>query len=398
MPPGQPSIFAYYQAATESLRKEAFSRPEPEVRVIDREEWAKQLEVRWGMEPIARDPQRDEELEEIAGEPVAFVRYKFPVIPSDTIDVIMRHNLGASSWSPSYNPTAIKYDAHGAWLFIDCAGTTEAVDWAKRQLASQIGWWNDDILTHNRTFPGTVRQIIDERFKSLASKAQSLDDLAKQSGLKLRKRIDEAERVTVEVPIKKHIRPLLRQDKGQQRLVLSEESIKGILEIIDNHCRQLERNPTVYARMGEEDIRNNILATLNSVFGGEASGEAFLVLGKSDIRLPMEKGTSFVSECKWWGGEASLAEATQQLRERLTWHETHGAVILFSNRAEFSNVLKTVEGAIPKLAGSVGAVRRIADNHFGCQFSLASDDSARSEFRFLTYNLYLPRPSGRSKT
>ena len=98
----------------------------------------------------------------------------------------------------------------------------------------------------------------------------------------------------------------------------------------------------------------------------------------------------FVAEVKFWAGEASLHETVGQLRGRLTWRDSYGVAILLSKNVGFTDVLKAVSDAIPKVDGCASAtLRRLADNHFVARFSIPSDPGRQAEVHVLVYNLYV---------
>jgi len=96
--------------------------------------------------------------------------------------------------------------------------------------------------------------------------------------------------------------------------------------------------------MGEEDLRDVILSSLNGVFEGDAHGEAFSKQGKTDIDLKITKGGVFIAECKFWDGKKTLEEAVSQVLDYLTWRQSHGLIILFSRNQGFTSVLRKVPG------------------------------------------------------
>lgn len=66
---------------------------------------------------------------------------------------------------------------------------------------------------------------------------------------------------------------------------------------------------------------------------------------------PLAEGEVFVAELKFWDGPASLAEAVQQVRERLTWRDAFGVAILLARNADFGAVLHSVSESLSTLPG-----------------------------------------------
>ena len=79
---------------------------------------------------------------------------------------------------------------------------------------------------------------------------------------------------------------------------MDREKVIDIIKLIDNQCLQFEKTPKTYNKFDEPNLRDLILANLNSVFEGKATGETFNSNGKTDIYLNIDKGNILVAECK----------------------------------------------------------------------------------------------------
>ena len=64
----------------------------------------------------------------------------------------------------------------------------------------------------------------------------------------------------------------------------------------------MERSPSAFESMGEEDLRTHFLVQLNGHYEGQATGETFNYEGKTDILIRTEGRNIFIAECKYWGG------------------------------------------------------------------------------------------------
>jgi hypothetical protein len=91
------------------------------------------------------------------------------------------------------------------------------------------------------------------------------------------------------------------------------------------------------------------LASLNGVYQGTATAEAFRKYGKTDVRIEQESRAAFVGECKLWGGEQVLLSALEQMLDYLTWRDCKAALILFNKDvAGFAGVQQTISQALPQ--------------------------------------------------
>ncbi len=108
--------------------------------------------------------------------------------------------------------------------------------------------------------------------------------------------------------------------------VLEEANYRAILEIIQSMALVMERSPTAFQTMGEENLRQQFLVPLNSHFEGSASGETFNFSGKTDILIRVKDRNIFIAECKFWGGEKNFLDTITQLLGYLSWRDTKAAV------------------------------------------------------------------------
>ncbi len=389
-----PDITAYYQKAEVPLGNEIEKTSEEKVAHFDKEQWIAYLIEKYKLTLIEIDGTREPHLKDVEGSTVA-VRYRLPVVPSETLELIFQHKLGSSLISTSHSIEDISYNSVGGYLTIDSPADPNVVNGQKKFLHDQIQSWNNDIEVNNEAFSRLARQLVEKRISDLTKKRQTLDALEQATGIKLIRKADLQSVIPVSIRVKKVIEPLRLQDR-EQRFTLDEESLAGILELLNNQGRQFERTPTVFARLKEEDLRDIMLSSLNAVFEGKAVGEAFQGLGKADIHLRISKGEIFIAEVKWWDGPASTTKATQQLLERLTWHESSGVVVILSRNADFGEVRKSLRNMILTIPGASGVVKEIESNHLSCRFNLPSDVSKQVDVRYLVYNLFTTRPSGRS--
>jgi hypothetical protein len=64
---------------------------------------------------------------------------------------------------------------------------------------------------------------------------------------------------------------------------LAEQDYQHVLTVIEGMTATMERNPTTFAKLDEEQLRDMYLVPLNGNFEGAATGETFNAEGKTDI-------------------------------------------------------------------------------------------------------------------
>lgn len=153
-------------------------------------------------------------------------------------------------------------------------------------------------------------------------------------------------------------------------------------------CRSWELSPLTYQKFEEEELRDIILSSLNSVFRGSATGETFSKKGKTDIYLNIPQGQILIAECKIWDGAKKFLETIDQILGYLTWRNSYGIVINFSKNKGFTDVLETSFEEIPKHSQYRKGIDKIEATHFVSYNSLPEDEKKLVELHYLTYNLY----------
>lgn len=125
--------------------------------------------------------------------------------------------------------------------------------------------------------------------------------------------------------------------------VLDMENYEHILSVMQNMAHVMERSPSAFQSMGEEDLRQHFLVQLNGHFEGAATGETFNVNGKTDILLRAKGRNVFIAECKFWKGPKHYRETIDQLLGYTAWRDTKTAVLVFNRGTAMSTVLAGVE-------------------------------------------------------
>jgi len=150
-----------------------------------------------------------------------------------------------------------------------------------------------------------------------------------------------------------------------------------------------ELSPLTYQKLEEEELRNIILSSLNSVFQGGATGETFSKRGKTDIYLNIQQGQILIAECKVWNGAKNFHETVDQILGYLTWRNSYGIIINFSKNRGFTEVLETLFNEIPNHPLYRKGIDKIEETHFVSYNSLPEDERKLVELHYLNYNLYV---------
>jgi len=192
-------------------------------------------------------------------------------------------------------------------------------------LERYVSWINNDVEKHNEQLKFEITKQVKERREKLGEIQKTIELL----NIPIVKR-DDAPDIT-ELPIqRKVIEPLPSKRQSSPEYGISESTYDHILNVIHHEGISFERTPVTFAVHDEEELRDILLAHLNSHFKGQATGETFRKKGKTDICIEFENRAAFVAECKLWKGRKGLHETVDQLLGYLTWRDVKAALVLFN--------------------------------------------------------------------
>ena len=151
----------------------------------------------------------------------------------------------------------------------------------------------------------------------------------------------------------------------------------------------MERSPTTFHAMNEEQIRTLILVYLNGHYKGEATGETFNYDGKTDILIRSGNRNIFIAECKFWRGPKKLLEAIDQMLSYVAWRDTKTAILIFSRNRNFTRVLSKIPGVVKEHS----CYKRDCEYDFntGFRFVLRRPDDPARELTLTVLAFDLPR-------
>ncbi|QCX73706.1 hypothetical protein C9F11_47165 (plasmid) [Streptomyces sp. YIM 121038] len=170
---------------------------------------------------------------------------------------------------------------------------------------------------------------------------------------------------------------------------LLEKDYEEAIRVITHSRNALERTPGTIAKLGEEDIRNLLLVSLNSTFMGASGGELFNGDGKTDILVRVEDRNVFIGECKIWDGPKVVGDALTQLLKYHVWRDSKGALLLFIRRGDATS---TIRKAIQKIEEHPNHKRtldaRPSDGRY--DFVIRANDDAEREIHLAFLPFILP--------
>jgi len=215
------------------------------------------------------------------------------------------------------------------------------IDRTLNDIDQYLEWVRNDVNGFNRALQSNAEQVIETRRRRILSNQGRVASL----GIPLKSRSDVPK--TYAVPeVRRKVIPTLPPSSSvpyEPEPVLETEMYDHILNVIQNMTHVMERSPSAFTSMGEEDLRQHFLVQLNGQFEGIATGETFNVGGKTDILLRANDKNIFIAECKFWKGPKHYKEAIDQLLGYTAWRDTKTAILVFNRGTAMSTVLSGIK-------------------------------------------------------
>ena len=255
-------------------------------------------------------------------------------------------------WQPStfnYNPLraaiqsghiVFEYDT----LPEDASRLESSIQSDVSSLKQYLVWTSSQV----EDFNARVGKIASDAIESRRASLMQAQSVAKSLGFPLKRRTD-APNTYVAPDVRRKIAPKLppmTTNRSAPEPTLEESEYDNILTVISNMVAVMERSPTAFRNMQEEDLRQHFLVQLNGQYEGQATAETFNATGKTDILIRVDGKNIFIAECKFWRGPAELSKAIDQLLSYTTWRDTKTALLVFNRGTQMSTVLTRIPDVI----------------------------------------------------
>ena len=242
---------------------------------------------------------------------------KMPLLPNSDMQKII--NLRTSSFSLSGEPEfkiernciVFELETKGYGFSMTNEDISKRVLDFRTTILNYLHPKNSEISAENIKLESKLAQFINDRKEKLDSDKSRINDLVNLIKIPLVRKDDEiVKRIQID---KKPFVARIKPKTIDEDYLLDREKVIDIIKLINNQCLQFEKTPKTYDKLDEPNLRDLILANLNSIFEGKATGETFNHHGKTDIYLNIDKGNILVSECKFYGGEKLYHKTLDQL-------------------------------------------------------------------------------------
>lgn len=310
-----------------------------------------------------------------------------PLILEEGVDIV----VGLSS---STQLMGIRYSLENGYLIsrvhpYNNQNVPSYVENRIEELNTVIKYKNQDIPSLNSRLKEEVKQKIIQMRTKLESDKSALDGLAEKLSVEIIKKSEG--NIVPDLTIKERVKVLMPEPRKRIEPEIQSETVNKVVEVIKNHCRQFEVTPKGFSKLVEEELRDVILANLNSHFEPIATGETFVKRGKTDIHLKLNiDGGILSAECKFWGGQKKYQETIEQHFRYLTWSQDYAIQITFSKNKGFSNVIEeAIEAATSHETYIQNSVKKIDKNCFVTTHRFPEDSNKKITIHHILVNMYL---------
>lgn len=170
---------------------------------------------------------------------------------------------------------------------------------------------------------------------------------------------------------------------------ISDDDYNNIKNIINLSCVSMEKTARTFCKLQEEELRDVILASLNTHYLGTATGETFNKRGKTDIHIPFENKSAYIGECKIWTGRGAFSKAINQLFSYMRWRDTKTSLIFFNKKnKDFPNILKTIDEALSDEELCIKKIK-MTHNEWQCEFKKDIQSEEIVKVNIVIYDLYI---------
>jgi hypothetical protein len=263
------------------------------------------------------------------------------------------------------------------------------IDRALAEIDQHLEWIRKDVNGFNLRLENDALQAIAYRRQRLLQNQNRMVAL----GIPLRVRPNAP--ATYAVPtVRRKVAPVLppaSETPYSPEPALDNENYEHILKVIQNMAHVMERSPSAFKEMGEEDLRQHFLVQLNGQFEGNATAETFNAGGKTDILLRVNDRNVFIAECKFWKGPRHFSEAIDQLLSYAAWRDTKTALLVFNRGTGLTTVLAGIKEALETHSNFKRPVAWAHESGYRYVFSHREDPNRELIVTAIIFNVPQPR-------
>lgn len=244
---------------------------------------------------------------------------------------------------------------------------------------------NEEVKKYNDRLSIVIREWLDKRLQKANEYLQMRERL--ELPLELSRDAPNTKPILMKKIKKKVSFP--NQKKEETEYEISDADYENIKNVVGLACIAMEKTARTFAKLPEEDLRDIILANLNTHYQGTASGETFNKTGKTDIYIPFANKAAYIAECKVWHGNKKFLEAIDQLCGYTTWRDTKTSLIVFNkDNKNFEEVINKIDQALKQMERCKEIIRR-EHNEWQGKFTKEEGSEDSLVINIVVFDLYI---------
>jgi hypothetical protein len=254
---------------------------------------------------------------------------------------------------------------------------------------SNIEWYLDNLKNDANPLNSSLERIAKKAIEDRKEKLLNAQNLVASLGYPIKERPDSPKTYTAP-NVRRKIKPTSPPASSKPynpEPTLSDHDYNHILDVIQNMTHVMERSPSAFSKMKEEDLRSHFLVQLNGHFEGNATGETFNYEGKTDILIREDGKNLFIGECKFWGGPKKLTETIDQLLGYSSWRDTKVSIIVFNRNKDFTKVLESIKSTVTDHPNCKRFVEQMNETSFRYIFSHRDDRNREMTLTVLAFDV-----------
>lgn len=170
---------------------------------------------------------------------------------------------------------------------------------------------------------------------------------------------------------------------------ITDTDYDNIKSIINLSCISMEKTARTFSKLLEEELRDVILASLNTHYLGTATGETFNKIGKTDIHIPFENKSAYIGECKIWSGKGNFIKSINQLFGYIRWRDTKTSLIFFNKKNKnFFKILENIDDILSNEERCIKKARK-SPHEWQCEFKKDVELTEVVFVNIVIYDLYV---------
>ena len=249
-----------------------------------------------------------------------------------------------------------------------------------------INYVNNDIKLYN----SSLRNHILEQLNMRKNKSSNFTSLLSKINIPLKSSENATNTTPISLSVKKEIKKYPeKKNESYEDYSIKDEDYNNIKKIISQACISYERTASTINKLEEEEIRDLLLANLNTHYDSLATGEAFSKTGKTDIRIQFNNKAAYIAECKIWHGASEFNKAIGQLFGYITWRDVKTSLIIFNkNNKDFQALLQKVNDELQNNELCMSC-KRTSQNNWQCTFKKNIESEEKIKLNILVCDIYI---------